>query len=104
MEKTTQEMLSAVIAAAHPQWDGQYTQRLAGELTASMEPQLIELLRSYHETGKMKNFSHCHDGETFSVLEIRALRGGGSYLDAVMLMDAYIKDPAAGRRRIMSRR
>lgn len=102
MNHMTLDLMKELILRQHPGWEQTYAERRAAQWLAALDPRLGELLYTHCTTGKTPDFSYTHRAETFSVLEIRAMRRC-SYLDAVLLMNAYICDPAAGRAKILRR-
>lgn len=64
-----------------------------------MDERLLPLMREHIDTAATPNFRH---GE-FSVIQIQRLSSGRSYIDALILMDAYLKDGEAARARILRR-
>ena len=102
MSEMNASLMKALIVRQYPGWDDAYAQRYADQHLAELDPRLKALLYTYATTGKTSNFSYSHGAETFSVLEIQAMRRC-SYLDAVLLLNNYIHDPLSGRARIMRR-
>ena len=102
MNCMTLDMMKELLTRQHPGWDSAYVERCAAQLLATLDARLCALLHTHYTTGKTPDFSHTYGGEKFSVLEIRAIRNC-SYLDAVVLMDAYIREPAVGRAKILRR-
>ena len=99
LQKITKAEMLSLISSAHPCWTPDAVNTLAETYIKHMDSRLDEPLYIYVSTGKMTDWRH----DEFSILEIRALRHNCSYIDAVILMDAYLKDPARGRYRIMAR-
>ena len=81
--------LEHLLTLDHPTWSTQAITQQAEEAP----------LRRYLDTGKPQQFQA---GE-FSLLLIQAMRHGCSYLQAVLLMDAYLKDPCNGKALILRR-
>ena len=96
--KLTLQQVAALVHRAHPSWSSEGCEVDARRLLDAA-PALHEALIAYHRDGTETDCSH---GE-FSIRTIRALRGCG-YLDALLLLDDYIRDPVVGRRRILRRR
>ena len=102
MNHMTTELMKQLLLRQQPGWDSRYAQRLATQWVATLDPRLSDLLYTHCTTGKTPDFTHRHDTEAFSLLEIRAIRRC-SYLDAVLLMNTYISDPVKGRAKILRR-
>ena len=102
MNRMTLDLMKDLLQRQHPGWDGAYLERCAAQQLAELDPRLGDILYSYCTYGTTSDFSHTHRGETFSVLEIRAMRRCG-YPEAVFLMNGYIRNPASGRARILRR-
>lgn len=93
------EEIARLIAQAHPGWTTEAVQEHACACAKTLDERLLGLLRAHIDTGTTPNFRH---GE-FSVIQIQRMARGRSYLDALMLMDAYLKDEASGRALILRR-
>lgn len=91
--------LEHLLALDHPSWTDQAIAQEAEECRNFLDGRLDAPLRRYLDTGKPQQFQH---GE-FSLLLIQAMRCGCSYLQAVLLMDAYLKDPRNGKALILRR-
>ena len=91
--------IARLIAQAHPGWTAEAVAEHAKTCAATLDERLVPLLRAHLDKGATPNFRH---GE-FSVIQIQRLARGRSYLDALFLMDAYLKDEEAGRARILRR-
>lgn len=91
--------LARLLAAEYPLWDADALRRQAEEYVSTLDKRLDAPLRGYLDTGEPVNFRH---GE-FSILQIQWLRAGRSYLTAVTMMDAYLKDPLNGKALILRR-
>ena len=70
----------------------------AGELLDSLDSRFDEILSVYSKTGKYTDYSE----NNISVLSICALRNCG-FLEAVILMNEYIKNPEKGLAMIVRR-
>ena len=79
--------LEHLLTLDHPTW------------TPQAIAQQAEEYRRYLDTGKPQQFQ---SGE-FSLLLIQAMRRRCSYLQAVLLMDAYLKNPRNGKALILRR-
>lgn len=99
LSNTTVEELEKLITRDHPQWVQQAVREKALQYRAEMDARLEPLLRGYLETGVEKNL---RVGE-FSVIQIQRLRPGRSYFEALILMDAYLKNADDGWVLIMRR-
>lgn len=95
----TQKEMEALLRADHPAWDAGALERRAQELAGALDDRFDEPLRRYVREGEETNLRH---GE-FSLTQIRALRRKCSYMQAVVLMDAYLKDPLNGKALILRR-
>ncbi len=95
-------MMKQFISTASPALNKDYTEELAKELLKTLDERLDDAIYCFCTSGKKKDFSFTQNGETFSVLEIMAMRRC-SYYEAVLLMDDFIKDAKTGRARIMRR-
>lgn len=93
------EEIARLIAQAHPGWTTEAVQEYACACAKTLDERLLGLLRAHIDTGTTPNFRH---GE-FSVIQIQRMARGRSYLDALVLMDAYLKDEASGRALILRR-
>lgn len=93
------EEIARLIAQAHPGWTKEAVQEHACACAKTLDERLLGLLRAHIDTGTTPNFRH---GE-FSVIQIQRMARGRSYLDALVLMDAYLKDEASGRALILRR-
>lgn len=102
MNRMTLDLMRELLRRQHPAWDADYLECCAARQLAELDPCLGDILYSYCTCGTTSDFSHTHRGETFSVLEICAMRRCG-YPEAVFLMNGYIRDPASGRARILRR-
>lgn len=91
--------LEHLLALDHPSWTAEALAQQAEEYRRFLDDRLEEPLRRYLDTGTPQQFQ---SGE-FSLLLIQALRHGCSYLQAVILMDAYLKDPLNGKALILRR-
>lgn len=93
------EEIARLIAQAHPGWTTEAVREHARACAKTLDERLLGLLRAHIDTGTTPNFRY---GE-FSVIQIRRMARGRSYLDALVLMDAYVKDEASGRALILRR-
>ena len=90
--------LQQAIALDHPFWDSAAARNQAEEYIATIDERLEEPLRLFLCENRKTDFSH---GE-FSILMIQSFCRC-SYVDAVVLMDAYLKDPRNGKAMILRR-
>ncbi len=97
--KVQPDEIAKLIAQAHPRWTDDAVRGHAQAYAETLDARLLDLLRVHIDTGDTPNF---RQGE-FSVAQIQRLVRGRSYLDALVLMDAYLKDEASGRARILRR-
>ena len=91
--------LEHLLTLDHPTWTPQAIAQQAEAYRNFLDDRLDAPLRHYLDTGKPQQF---RVGE-FSLLLIQAMRHGCSYLQAVLLMDAYLKDPCNGKALILRR-
>lgn len=91
--------LEHLLTLDHPAWTPQAIAQQAEAYRNFLDDRLEAPLRHYLDTGKPQQFQ---SGE-FSLLLIQAMRHGCSYLQAVLLMDAYLKDPQNGKALILRR-
>ena len=91
--------LEHLLTLDHPTWSTQAITQQAEEYRQFLDDRLEAPLRRYLDTGKPQQFQ----AGVFSLLLIQAMRHGCSYLQAVLLMDAYLKDPCNGKALILRR-
>ena len=89
--------VARLMAQAHPGWTAEAVSQQALRCAATMDERLLPLVREHIDTGATPNFRH----EEFSLVQIQRLSHGRSYIDALILMDAYLKDEEAARARIL---
>ena len=99
LTKVTQQTMFRLLQEAHPFWAKEALSLRAEEYVQTMDARLDDTLAHFAETGARRNFEF---GE-FSTLAICALQNNCAYVDAVILMDEYLKDPVAGRAAILRR-
>lgn len=92
-------IIKTLLLRDHPQWDIGYIQKKSLEYAGILVPDLAALLKDYGKTGQLIDYRH----NEFSIFIIQALQGNCSYLDAILLMNEYIVNPAVGRERILRR-
>lgn len=102
LKKVDFNMMKEFVEKHNPTFDPQYMQHLAKELTEVIDEALDEVIYTYCKEGRIKDFCHTNEGETFTLLEIKTMRQC-SFYEAVILMDGFIKDAKSGRRSIMRR-
>lgn len=93
------DQLARQIHKDNPNWTIEAAKRQASEYITLWDGRLSNILSDYLSKGAETDFKH---GE-FSLLLIKALRHNCSYLHAISLMDAYIKDPLNGKALILRR-
>lgn len=98
-KKITVDEMSRLITSDNPTWNEDAILEKAKEYLANCDERLEEPLYHYIQTGETQNLRY---GD-FSILQIRALQPGRTYLTAVLMMDAYMKDPVAGTAKIFRR-
>mgnify|MGYP004457915967 CR=1 FL=1 len=91
--------LEHLLTLDHPTWTPQAIAQQAEEYRNFLDDRLEAPLRHYLDTGKPQQF---RVGE-FSLLLIQSMRRRCSYFQAVVLMDAYLKDPRNGKALILRR-
>ena len=99
IKTVTSEELASFLSEEHPSWMPSGLQKQADEYLLSIDERLTEALTALIKKGDCVDFKF---GE-FSLYLIRALRHNCSYFDAIVLMDAYIKDPLNGKALILRR-
>ena len=99
LTKVTITEMAELLRHDHPCWDESAIQKYAKDYIATMDASLDEPLYTFIHTGKISDTTH----QNYSLLAIRAIRGNCSYLEAAILMDAYIKDPSKGKLLIQRR-
>ncbi len=99
LTRTSADEIASLLKNDHPTWASVSIQRQAQSYVETLDGRLEDLIRAYLATGTMKNFRH----KDFSVLQIQHLVPGRSYFDAILLMDAYLKDERSGRALILRR-
>lgn len=95
----TSQELENFLAKEHPSWHTQSVHNHASEYLASIDERLAIVIEAFVKSGEQIDFQY---GE-FSLYLIQALRQNCSYWDAIILMDAYIKDPLNGKALILRR-
>ena len=93
------EELETLIREDHPHWVSEAVHNRAIAYRDSLDARLEEPLRILIREKRMSDVQY---GE-FSLYHIRALRHNCSYFQAILLMDAYMKDPQAGKALIFRR-
>lgn len=99
LTKVTAAQMQQLLLKDHPDWDKSYIAQLADKYVSELDSRLDDPLSEYIATGTMTDFKH----DEYSLLIIRAIRNNCSYLSAVLLMDAYIKDHYYGKLSIQRR-
>ena len=95
----TSQELELFLAKEHPTWHTQSVHDHAKEYLTSIDEKLTTAIEALVKFGERIDFQH---GE-FSLYLIQSLRQNCSYWDAIILMDAYIKDPLNGKALILRR-
>ncbi len=95
----TNNELAAALAKENPAWTKGALANAAKEYLSCWDDRLESVLTKYIKEGKATDFKH---GE-FSIFIIRALRHNCGFLQAVSLMDAYLKDTTNGKALILRR-
>lgn len=95
----TSQELEFFLAKEHPAWHAQSVHNHANEYLTSIDERLAIAIEALVKSGERIDFQY---GE-FSLYLIQALRQNCSYWDAIILMDAYIKDPLNGKALILRR-
>lgn len=95
----TNEELELFLIKEHPVWHTQSVQDHAKEYLSSIDDRLSPAIEALVRTGDHVDYQH---GE-FSLYLIQALRQNCSYWEAIILMDAYMKDPLNGKALILRR-
>lgn len=91
--------LELFLIKEHPSWHKQSVHDYAREYLLTIDDSLSLAVESLVKTGKRVDYKH---GE-FSLYLIQALRQNCSYWEAIILMDAYIKDSLNGKALILRR-
>lgn len=95
----TSQELERFLSKEHPAWHPQSIHTHAEEYLSTIDDRLSLAAEAWIKTGKRVDYQY---GE-FSLYLIQALRQNCSYWDAIILMDAYIKDPLNGKALILRR-
>lgn len=93
------DKLKEKLRLEHPVWDSNALDNYANELIATCSNELEEVIEKYISSDEETDYSH---GE-FSIFLIRAMRNNCGFIDAVTLMDAYLKDAFHGKALITRR-
>ena len=99
LHSISNQELENLLTCDHPTWTAQAITQEAEECRNFLDDRLDAPLRRYLDTGTPQQFQ---SGE-FSLLLIQAMHHGCSYFQAVLLMDAYLKDPLNGKALILRR-
>lgn len=95
----TSQELELFLAKEHPTWHAQGVHNRANEYLTSIDERLATAVKALVKSGERIDFQY---GE-FSLYLIQALCNNCSYWNAIILMDAYIKDPLKGKALILRR-
>ncbi len=98
-DQLTYSILRELLAKEYPFRAESALDEQAHGIHETLDPHLRELLYLYYKNNETGDYRF-HE---FTVLKIMALCRPCSYFQAVLLMDEYIRDPAAGRLRILRR-
>lgn len=90
--------MEELLRSEHPGWTDEALCSLAWRYVDTLDPRLETPLARYAATGERTELKA---GE-FTLLAICALCRCG-YVDAVILMDGYLKDPIQGKAQILRR-
>ena len=93
------EKLKNIIRSEHSSWSESAIDKYAVDLINNCDKRLEEVINKYISQNVESDFSH---GE-FSIFLIRAMRHNCGFMDAVLMMDAYLKDPLRGKAMILRR-
>ncbi len=99
IKTVTSEELADFLAEEHPSWASDGLQKRAEEYLQSLDGRLEEALAALVKRNKCVDYQF---GE-FSLYLIRALRHNCSCFEAIVLMDAYMKDSLNGKALILRR-
>lgn len=91
--------LETFLAKEYPAWHTQSIHNHTKEYLLTIDDRLSPVVEALVKTGKQIDYQH---GE-FSLYLIQALRQNCSYWEAIVLMDAYIKDSLNGKALILRR-
>ena len=91
--------LEEKILSEHPDWSRNSVKNMANEFIMTCDSRLETVIEDYISKDIQNDFSN---GE-FTVFLIRAIQHDCGFLDAIMLMDAYLKDPLHGKALILRR-
>lgn len=95
----TNQELELFLAKEYPAWHAQSVHDHANEYLTSIDERLAIAIEALVKSGERIDFQY---GE-FSLYLIQALRQNCSFWEAIILMDAYIKDPLNGKALILRR-
>lgn len=95
---TCQE-LEALLARENPSWNPQSIRERAEEYLLTLDERLAPFLTAFVKKGEKIDYQY---GE-FSIYLIQALRHNCSFFEAILLMDAYLKDSLNGKALILRR-
>lgn len=102
LKKVTFADMKKLIEEQNPAFHKDYVEKKAKELIEVLDPRLDDVIEAYCKTSVKTDFSATQNGETFSLYEIMAMRNC-SYYEAILLLDAFMKDAKTGRVRILRR-
>lgn len=91
--------LEAFLSLENPSWNSQSIHERANEYLSTLDERLASCLAALVKKGEKIDYQH---GE-FSVYLIQALRNNCSFFEAILLMDAYMKDALNGKALILRR-
>lgn len=96
---SSKDNLKEKIRLEHPSWDSNALDNYTSELIATCSKELEKVIEKYVSDNEETDYSH---GE-FTIFLIRAMRNNCGFIDAVVLMDAYLKDAFHGKALITRR-
>lgn len=102
LKKVTLGDIEKLIEEQNPAFHKDYIGKKAQELIDTLDPLFDDVIESYCKTSVAMDFSATQNEETFSLYEIMAMRDC-SYYEAILLLDAFIKDAKVGRILILRR-
>ena len=93
------EEIEILIRKDHPHWNSEAVHKRAMVYKESLDDRLDEPLRILIQENRMADLQY----GAFSLYHICALRHNCSYFQAILLMDAYMKDQQDGKALIFRR-
>ena len=99
LKNVSLEQMTEQLHTDNPGWTAEAAGREAAKYMANWDERLSDSVNDFLENRIETDYRH---GE-FSILLIKALRHNCSYLQAVGMMDAYMKDSVNGKALILRR-